>query len=93
MKPIRSWLSPTDYQILSILSETGLWLSPTCIHANIRDSTSRDHVGRRLRLLDKTALLKHKQKGYYATTDLGDKAMRGGLSEAEWDDLERERDY
>lgn len=87
MRPRVSGMNEVDDVVLELFArqDDGVWLSPALVHWNLVEvykatDKSKETVARRMRKLEKRALLeKSDAKGYYRITDKGRAYLDGDL--------------
>lgn len=90
MRTLGTWITDVDEAIMECLQESGYELPPSPIAHNLKIEASTDHVGRRLRKLEKAGFLRlaDSDRGYYGITDLGESVVNDQLSREEINELE-----
>ena len=81
MRKRGEWMKPTDDQILEILGDSGLVLTPTVIAFNA--GFGRSHVNRRLSEFVEKGLVRRIERGKYEITNDGLGYLSGDVDASE----------
>ncbi|SDM93288.1 Winged helix-turn-helix [Halogranum gelatinilyticum] len=81
MRKRGEWMKPTDDQILELLGDSELVLTPTVIAFNA--GFNRSHVNRRLSEFVERGLVRRVERGKYEITDEGLGYLSGSVDASE----------
>jgi len=81
MRKRGDWMKPTDDQILEILGDSGLVLTPTVVAFNA--GFDRSHVNRRLSEFVEKGLVTRVERGKYEISDKGLGYLSGDVDASE----------
>lgn len=88
---VGTWLTETDSEIINLLSENTLQLTPSTIKKNMNISRTRGTVNKRMKKLEAANIVcKSDPDGYYRITDVGKMIYHGKLSRNEIQELKPE---
>ena len=81
MRKRGEWMKPTDDQILEVLGDSGLVLTPTIVAFNA--GFDRSHVNKRLSAFVEKGLVRRVERGKYEITDDGLGYLAGDVDASE----------
>lgn len=71
------WQQPLDDEILELLADTDIVLTPSIIAFNI--DRSREGVAHRILVLEKYGMVEKVERGKYRISDIGEGYLKGDL--------------